>query len=96
MNEKQILIYVTEAIENEKEGLSIKPERKEVVISDFFANELKSDKALSKAFEVFSPYKQKEFLEYIASAKQDKTKIQRMEKIKPMIMKNSGLNDKYR
>ncbi len=96
LNEKQILIYVKEAIENEKEGKSIKPERKEVVISDFFANELKSDKAFAKAFEAFSPYKQKEFLEYIDTAKQDKTKIQRIEKIKPMILENIGLNDKYR
>ena len=96
LNEKQILIYVKEAIENEKEGKSIKPERKEVVISDFFANELKSDKAFAKAFEAFSPYKQKEFLEYIDTAKQDKTKIQRIEKIKPMILGNIGLNDKYR
>ena len=96
LNEKQILIYVKEAIENEKLGKSIKPERKEVVISDFFANKLKSDAAFAKAFEAFSPYKQKEFLEYIDSAKQEKTKTQRMEKIKPMVLGNIGLNDKYR
>ncbi len=96
INEKQILMYVKEAIENEKLGKSIKPERKEVVISDFFANELKSDIAFSKAFEAFSPYKQKEYLEYIDTAKQEKTKIQRMEKIKPMVIGNIGLNDKYR
>jgi len=96
INEKQILIYVKEATENEKLGKSIKPERKEVAISDFFANELKSDTAFAKAFEVFSPYKQKEFLEYIDSAKQEKTKIQRMEKIKPLVIDNVGLNDKYR
>ncbi len=96
INEKQILIYVKEAIENEKLGKSIKLERKEVVVSDFFANELKSDKVFAKAFEAFSPYKQKEFLEYIDSAKQEKTKIQRMEKIKPLVLGNIGLNDKYR
>ena len=96
LNEKQILLYIKEAIVNEKEGKAIKPERKEVVISDFFAAELKSDTAFAKAFEAFSPYKQKEFLEYIDTAKQEKTKIQRMEKIKPMILDHVGLNDKYR
>lgn len=96
INEKQILIYIKEAIANEKLGKSIKPERKEVVISDFFTNELKSDKKFVTAFEAFSPFKQKEFLEYVDTAKQDKTKIQRMEKIKPMILGNIGLNDKYR
>ncbi len=96
INEKQILIYIKEAIANEKLGKSIKPERKEVVISDFFTNELKSDKKFVTAFEAFSSFKQKEFIEYVDSAKQDKTKIQRMEKIKPMILGNIGLNDKYR
>lgn len=96
LNEKQILIYIREAIANEKQGKSIKPERKEIVISNFFTTELKSDSVFAKAFESFSLFKQKEFLEYIDTAKQEKTKIQRMEKIKPMILENIGLNDKYR
>ncbi|WP_325262934.1 YdeI/OmpD-associated family protein, partial [Flavobacterium sp.] len=44
----------------------------------------------------FSPYKQKEFIEYIESAKREETKLTRIEKIKPMILDNIGLNDKYR
>lgn len=96
INKKQLLHYIKEAIANEKNGLSIKPERKEVIISDFFSNELQLNKNLKLAFENFSPYKQKEFLEYIDTAKQEKTKIQRMEKIKPMIISTIGLNDKYR
>ncbi|WP_236458895.1 MULTISPECIES: YdeI/OmpD-associated family protein [Flavobacterium] len=35
-------------------------------------------------------------MEYIETAKQEKTKLSRLEKIKPMIMKNIGLNDKYK
>ncbi len=96
IDEKLLLAYIKEAIENERKGLSHKPEKKEVIICDFFANELKNDIPFAKAFEVFSPFKQKEFLEYIATAKQEKTKISRMEKIKPMILQNIGLNDKYR
>lgn len=96
INEKLLLVYIKEAIENEKKGVSHKPEKKEVVICDFFKNELQNDTAFAKAFEAFSPFKQKEFLEYIATAKQEKTKITRMEKIKPMILQNIGLNDKYR
>jgi uncharacterized protein YdeI (YjbR/CyaY-like superfamily) len=91
-----LLHYINEAIANEKQGLSIKPERKEVVISDFFSNELQKDKNFKIAFEKFSPYKQKEFLEYIDTAKQEKTKADRMLKIKPMILDHIGFNDKYR
>jgi len=96
INEKLILHYINEAIENEKAGLSIKPEKKEAMKCDYFDNKLNCDKDLKNAFEKFSPYKQKEFWEYMATAKQEKTKETRFEKIKPMILENVGLNDKYR
>ena len=63
---------------------------------DFFESELKKDSKLNAAFEHFSLYKQKEFWEFMATAKQEKTKITRLEKIRPMIMEGIGLNDKYR
>lgn len=96
IDEKLLLAYIKEAIENEKKGLAHKPEKKVMLPSDFFTNELQKDKKLVTAFELFSPYKQKEFIEYIDTAKQEKTKIDRFEKIKPMILQNRGLNDKYR
>jgi uncharacterized protein YdeI (YjbR/CyaY-like superfamily) len=96
INEKLLLQYIKEAVENKSKGISHKPVKKEVIICEFFTNELKNDSEFAKAFEAFSPFKQKEFLEYIATAKQEKTKISRMEKIKPMILQNIGLNDKYR
>ncbi|MCG2611772.1 YdeI/OmpD-associated family protein [Flavobacterium sp. SM15] len=95
-NEKFILHYINEAIANEKAGLAIKPEKKEEIISDFWLAELKTDKKLKAAFEAFTPYKQREFLEYIESAKQEKTKLSRIEKIRPMVLDGIGLNDKYR
>jgi uncharacterized protein YdeI (YjbR/CyaY-like superfamily) len=57
---------------------------------------LNADPNLETAFLKFSPYKQKEFLEYIETAKREETKLSRIEKIKPMILDNIGLNDKYR
>ncbi|MFB9096669.1 YdeI/OmpD-associated family protein [Flavobacterium jumunjinense] len=52
--------------------------------------------ALKNAFHLFTPHKKRELIEYIETAKQEKTKLSRLEKIKPMIMKNIGLNDKYK
>ncbi len=43
-----------------------------------------------------TPYKQRDYCEYIAEAKQQKTKESRLEKIIPMISKGQGLNDKYK
>lgn len=96
INEKKLLFYINEAIENEKLGKSIKPTKKEKINSPFFEEILKSNSELSSAFEKFTLSKQNEFLEYIETAKQEKTKLSRLEKIKLMILNNIGLNDKYK
>ncbi|QKJ63045.1 YdeI family protein [Flavobacterium sp. M31R6] len=98
INEKEILAYIQEAIENEKQGKIIKPEKTkaEVIIPTLLQNELDCDSDLKEAFLKFSPSKQKEFIEYIETAKREETRLSRIEKIKPMILDNIGLNDKYR
>jgi uncharacterized protein YdeI (YjbR/CyaY-like superfamily) len=96
IDEKLILKYINEAIEVEKQGLSITPAKKETVIPELLQKQLDEDSNLKQAFEAFSPYKQREFCEYIAEAKQEKTKLARLEKIIPMIQENRGLNDGYR
>ncbi|KRB56851.1 hypothetical protein ASD98_09205 [Flavobacterium sp. Root186] len=96
INEKEILEYILEAIENEKQGKIIKPSKKEAIVSELLNAEMIKNPALKEAFEKFSPYKQYEFLEYIETAKQEKTKLSRIEKVIPMILGNVGLNDKYR
>ena len=95
-NENQILAYINEAIANQKSGLESKPEKKEAIVSQVLTDALNADKTLSDKFTAFSPYKQREFLEYIESAKREETKRSRIEKIKPMILDGIGLNDKYR
>lgn len=96
VNEKEVLEYILEAIENEKQGKIIKPAKKEAIVSELLQNEMDLNPALAEAFQKFSPYKQYEFLEYIETAKQEKTKLTRIEKVIPMILRNVGLNDKYR
>lgn len=96
VNEKEVLNYILEAIENEKQGKRFKPEKKKTIVSDFLNKELEANSDLDKAFQKFSKYKQQEFLEYIETAKRDETKLSRIEKIKPLILKNIGLNDKYK
>jgi uncharacterized protein YdeI (YjbR/CyaY-like superfamily) len=96
VNEKLLLQYIQEAIANEKAGLPIKPEKREAKHCSFLAQALEEDEQLRVALEQFTPYKQKEFWEYMATAKQEKTKATRLEKIKPMILSGKGLNDTYR
>lgn len=96
IDEKTILAYVKEAIEIEVKGLVIKPGKKETIQSNIFDNFLNDNTELKLNFESLTPYKQREYLEYIESAKQEKTKIARLEKIRPLLAEGKGLNDKYR
>ena len=93
-----VLAYVKEAIENQKLGKEIKPDRskKETIIPEALNTTLEKDHALKTAFSALTPSKQREYCEHIASAKRDATKLSRLEKIKPMILQNKGLNDKYK
>lgn len=96
LDEKLIISYVNEAIEVEKAGLAIAPEKKSDAVPEFMQNALDGDSALNAAFEKLTPGKRREYSEYIAEAKQDKTKLSRLEKIMPMILEGKGLNDKYK
>lgn len=97
IDEKLILTYVNEAIANEKAGKAIKPEAKSksFEVPEILRSALKEAK-LEKAFSEFTPFKQRGFSEYISEAKQEKTKLTRIEKILPMVKDGIGLNDKYR
>jgi uncharacterized protein YdeI (YjbR/CyaY-like superfamily) len=89
--------YVAEAIEIEKRGVSIKPDRgKPVQIPPQLENALARNKKAGRAFEALSRGKQREYAEYISGAKRDETKAKRLDKILPMIAAGQGLNDKYR
>ena len=88
--------YFKEAIENQKKGLSVKPEKKSTVIPELLQTALNNSADLTSRFKGLTPYKQREYCEYISSAKQEKTKLSRLEKILPMIEKGLGMNDKYR
>ena len=88
--------YILEAIENQKAGKELKPKKKQLVNSPFLKNELLKNSTLSAAFKLLSPGKQNEYMEYVNTAKQEATKLRRIEKITPLILARKGLNDKYK
>ncbi|QGY47254.1 hypothetical protein GM418_27395 [Maribellus comscasis] len=97
IDEKLVLKYVNEAIENQKKGKEIKADRKKtLVIPDELKEAFLKNKELEIAFNEFTTGKKREFADYISQAKQEATRLKRVEKIRPLILKNIGLNDKYR
>ncbi|WP_420602440.1 YdeI/OmpD-associated family protein [Flagellimonas sp.] len=93
-----VLAYMLESIENQKQGKEIIAKKSTVSLEvpALLKTELSKKSNLKASFEALSPYKQKEYCEYIIEAKQEKTKIRRLEKILPMISKGIGLHDAYR
>ena len=97
INKPLILKYVNEAIANQKQNKEIKPDRnKPIVIPAELEDAFLKDSALKTAFETLTKGKQREFAEHISGAKQEKTRLARLEKVIPLIKQNIGLHDKYR
>jgi uncharacterized protein YdeI (YjbR/CyaY-like superfamily) len=67
-----------------------------IKIPNILAQSLEENEDLKKAFQELTPFKQREYTTYIAEAKRDQTKLDRLIKIQPMILSGVGLNDKYR
>ncbi|TDU39615.1 uncharacterized protein YdeI (YjbR/CyaY-like superfamily) [Gelidibacter sediminis] len=98
INKPVVLAYVKEAIENQKLGKELLPERKSknVDLPSLLKEAFQQDKIFKQSFDSLTPGKQREYAEHIASAKRDNTKHSRLNKIKPMILKGMGLHDKYK
>jgi len=94
-----VLAYIRESLENQKKGLQLAPakkKQKKLVVPELLKDALSKDSKANNYFKKLSPYKRAEYAEYINNAKQEKTKLSRLEKIIPMIASGKGLNDMYR
>jgi len=98
IDKNAVLTYVKEAIANQKAGKEIKADRskKKTIIPAEVEAAFESSADLKSAFYALTPGKQREYCDHIASAKQDATKLRRLDKIKPMIIAGVGLHDKYK
>ncbi|MEO0570900.1 MAG: DUF1801 domain-containing protein [Bacteroidota bacterium] len=96
---KKVMAYINEAITNQENDRVLHPTKKSTKHSEIpilLKEALEKSKKLKTGYQGFTEYKKKEFHEYISTAKQEKTKRKRLEKILPMIEEGVGLNDKYR
>lgn len=97
IDKKLVLAYMEESIANAKAGKEVKPEKKkDLPVPEELQKAFAKDKRLQKSFEALTPYKQKEYKEHIAGAKQEKTRVSRLEKSIPLILDGKGLHDKYK
>ena len=98
MDLRQVKSYVEEAITLAGKGVKPPPAAPggNLEIPEPLQAALEAEPGLLEQFEALTPYKKKDFAEYVASAKQVATVVRRLEKIVPMIREGVGLNDNYR
>lgn len=88
---------VAQAVDLVGQGKEIRPRRNlPLQVDPVLQRALQSDAALGKQFKALTPGRQREYAEYIAEAKQEATKLRRLEKIIPLVLQGAGLHDRYR
>lgn len=98
IDETTLKTYLQETITNQNKGLTVKISKpiKQITIPSDMASFLNVENSMLDAFKSLTPGRQKEYIEYIQSAKREKTKSDRLRKITHLIKAGKGLNDKYK
>lgn len=90
-----IKAYIYEAIEVERSGLKVKFNKpSEFTIPEEFQIKLDELPELKSAFEALTPGRQRGYILHFSAAKQSNTRISRIEKNIPRILKGIGFNDR--
>lgn len=96
INQEIIVKYLQQSISIFQNGTEVKPsKKKELLIPEDLDVSLDDNPELKYAFYKLTPGKQRDYADYISSAKREETRHKRIEKIIPMIIEGKGLNDKY-
>lgn len=86
--------YIQEAIAAERAGLKVKLKKtSEFTIPEEFQSKLDKSRALRTAFHALTPGRQRAYILYFSRAKQSKTRVERVAKCMPQILKGKGLDD---
>ncbi len=96
--EQQDLIkaYIYEAIELEKAGRKVKFRQETETPPAELLEKMQKDPQFKAAFEALTTGRQRGYILHFLQAKQSKTRMARIEKYVPQILKGEGLHDAYR
>jgi uncharacterized protein YdeI (YjbR/CyaY-like superfamily) len=91
---KVLKAYIHEAIELEKSGAKVTLKKTaDFPIAEEFQKKLDKSAGLRKAFAALTPGRQRAYLMHFAQPKKTETRLARVEKCIPDILKGKGLND---
>jgi uncharacterized protein YdeI (YjbR/CyaY-like superfamily) len=92
-----LLGYFRKAVELKDAGIKRpRPKaKKPIVVPDYFLAALKKNKKALAAFENFPPSHQREYVEWIVEAKQEETRLRRLQSALKMLAEGKSRNWKY-
>ncbi|HWY99376.1 MAG TPA: YdeI/OmpD-associated family protein [Bacteroidia bacterium] len=95
IDDKKMIAYLKEAAELNKKG--IKPIKKKIVFNmpNELCNALDKDKKAKAFFESLAPTHKRDYAEYVGEAKQEATRLRRLDKVLDLLADKRTLNDKY-
>ena len=92
--ERTLKVYIYEAMEVEKVGLQVKLKKtKDYKIPEEFQSKLDKMPRLKASFDSLTPGRQRAYIFHFSQPKQSKTRVARVEKYIPQILKGKGLDD---
>lgn len=97
VDETVMKLYIEETLENQERGMKIDSDRtKKNIRVPVELERALARKELKGSFEGLTEGRKREYAEYIASAKKEQTKMNRLTRILPLIENGKGLNDQYK
>ena len=87
--------FILEAISIEKAGRKIEKREEEGTIVEELSKAFEENELVKKAFYKLTPGRQRAYLLHFSQPKQTATRISRIEKCIPMILRGEGLHDAY-
>ena len=88
--------YIQEAVLLEERGTKVVYKKNNEPLPEELRVALDSDQELHEAFYALTPGRQRSYLINITQAKQSATRIERIKKARPKILKGEGLNEGYK
>lgn len=89
-----IKAYIKEAVAIEKAGIKVESKKTPETLPDELKAMFEKKSAFKKAFESLTPGRQRAYILHFAGAKQSATRLSRIEKCMPDILKGKGVNDR--
>ena len=85
--------YIYEAIEVEEIGLPVKIKKNPEPVPPELQKKFDKNPGFQTAFNALTPGRQRAYILYFSAAKQSQTRVSRIEKCMPQILKGKGLDD---